>query len=117
MPAINQKTALQLQKQKLLDALQETESLTDALEFCGVSKSALCSFLFTDKTFQKSFDKIINLKLEIALIDTALKSRAANILSFSLINRLPKKYNKTKKEQVKEKQENQNQQIVYVQEN
>lgn len=90
------------EKEQFLFALQENETLSEALEFCGLTKSKLCTFLFKDKTFQKNFDKIINLKLEIALLETALKSRASNILTFSLINRLPKKYNKSKKEKSSE---------------
>ncbi len=85
-------------KQQFLQALTESESLCDALEACSMPRSILCGFLIKDKAFLKSFDKIINLKLEMALLETALKSKAAGVLSFSLVNRLPKKYNKTKKE-------------------
>lgn len=102
-------------KQNFLQALQEAESLSDALESCAMPKSMLCSFLIKDKTFLKSFDKIINLKLEMALLETALKSKSAGILSFSLVNRLPKKYNKTKKEPA-DKAEKSPAKIVYVQE-
>ena len=101
-------------KQQFLQSLEESESLSDALKACSMPKSLLCSFLIKDKTFLKSFDKIINMKLEMALLDTALKSKAAGILSFSLINRLPKKYNKTKKEPKTEEQSPAK--IVYVQE-
>jgi len=117
MPAKNTKNTQNLNplKEQFLEALQNAESLSDALEACAMPKSMLCNFLFKDKKFQKDFDKIINLKLEIALLETALKSKAAGILSFSLTNRLPKKYNKARKE---DKQESPAgvQQIVYVQE-
>ncbi|MDR1683935.1 MAG: hypothetical protein LBR90_00535, partial [Elusimicrobiota bacterium] len=85
-------------KQQFLEALANSETLAEALEVCSMPRGMLCGFLFKDKTFLKAFDKVINLKLEIALLETALKSKAAGVLSFSLTNRLPKKYNKTKKE-------------------
>jgi len=103
-------------KQQFIQALQEAESLSDALEACSMPKSLLCSFLIKDKAFLKSFDKIINLKLEMALLETALKSKSAGILSFSLINRLPKKYNKTKKESPSAESQKTPSKIVYVQE-
>ncbi|MDR0953194.1 MAG: hypothetical protein LBM71_03275 [Elusimicrobiota bacterium] len=101
-------------KEQFLQALQESDTLAEALELCSLPKSALCAFIFKDKVFAKTFDKIINLKLEIALLETALRSKSAGILSFSLTNRLPKKYNKAKKEAKEETQEAR--QIVYVQE-
>ena len=88
-----------LAKQNFLTILQKSLTLTQALEESSLDQGDLCRFLIEDKTFQKNFDKIINLKLELALLESALKSKAAGILSFSLINRLPKKYNKTKKEE------------------
>lgn len=88
-----------LAKQNFLNSLQKSLTLTQALEESALDQGDLCRFLIEDKTFQKAFDKIINLKLELALLESALKSKAAGILSFSLINRLPKKYNKTKKEE------------------
>ena len=88
-----------LAKQNFLNILQKSLTLTQALEESSLDQGDLCRFLIEDKTFQKNFDKIINLKLELALLESALKSKAAGILSFSLINRLPKKYNKTKKEE------------------
>lgn len=88
-----------LAKQNFLNILQKSLTLTQALEESTLDQGDLCRFLIEDKTFQKAFDKIINLKLELALLESALKSKAAGILSFSLINRLPKKYNKTKKEE------------------
>lgn len=103
-------------KQQFLQALTESESLCDALEACAMPRSVLCGFLIKDKTFLKSFDKIINLKLEMALLETALKSKAAGVLSFSLVNRLPKKYNKTKKESPAEGSAKTPSKIVYVQE-
>lgn len=89
----------ELAKQNFLNTLQNSLTLTQALEESSLDQGALCRFLIEDKTFQKKFDKIINLKLELALLESALKSKAAGILSFSLINRLPKKYNKAKKEE------------------
>ena len=86
-------------KQNFLNTLQKSLTLNQALEESALDQGDLCRFLIEDKTFQKNFDKIINLKLELALLESALKSKAAGILSFSLINRLPKKYNKTKKEE------------------
>ena len=86
-------------KEIFLKTLQKSLTLTQALEESSLDQGDLCRFLIEDKTFQKSFDKIINLKLELALLESALKSKAAGILSFSLINRLPKKYNKAKKEE------------------
>ena len=86
-------------KENFLNILQKSLTLTQALEESALDQGDLCRFLIEDKTFQKHFDKIINLKLELALLESALKSKAAGILSFSLINRLPKKYNKTKKEE------------------
>ena len=88
-----------LAKQNFLNILQKSLTLTQALEESSLDQGDLCRFLIEDKTFQKQFDKIINLKLELALLESALKSKAAGILSFSLINRLPKKYNKAKKEE------------------
>ena len=88
-----------LAKENFLKILQKSLTLTQALEESALDQGDLCRFLIEDKTFQKNFDKIINLKLELALLESALKSKAAGILSFSLINRLPKKYNKTKKEE------------------
>ena len=82
-------------KENFLKTLEESDTVAEALELSGFPKSLLCSALLKDKTFQKNFDKIINLKLEIALIEAALKSKAAGILCFSLTNRLPKKYNKS----------------------
>lgn len=91
--------AEKLTKENFLKILQKSLTLTQALEESSLDQGDLCRFLIEDKTFQKHFDKVINLKLELALIESALKSKAAGILSFSLINRLPKKYNKTKKEE------------------
>lgn len=92
------------EKSNFLSALLEADTLTEALELSALPKNLLFSFLFEDKKFLKQFDKIINLKLEIALIDTALKAKAANVLSFSLISRLPSKYNKNKKETQSQKE-------------
>lgn len=88
-------------KEKFLTILEESSTINEALELSNFPKSMLCSALLKDKTFQKNFDKIINLKLEIALIESALKSKTAGILCFSLTNRLPKKYNKSPKESAK----------------
>ena len=81
--------------------MEESDTVAEALELSAFPKSLVCSALLKDKTFQKNFDKIINLKLEIALIEAALKSKAAGILCFSLTNRLPKKYNKSPKQEGK----------------
>jgi len=91
-------TSAKLIQQKFLQALQNADSLSEALDACAMPKSALYALLFKNKSFQKAFDKIINLKLEITLIETALKSKTPAVLSFSLTNRLPKKYNKSKKD-------------------
>ncbi len=88
-------------KENFLKTLQESDSVTEALEASAFPKHLLCSALSKDKSFLKAFDKIINLKLEIALIEAALKSKTAGILCFSLTNRLPKKYNKSPKESPK----------------
>lgn len=88
-------------KENFLKTLEESDTVAEALELSGFPKSLLCSALLKDKTFQKNFDKIINLKLEIALIEAALKSKAAGILCFSLTNRLPKKYNKSPRQEGK----------------
>ena len=102
-------------KQNFLETLQNADSLAEALEISALPKHLLCGFLLKDKSFQKAFDKIINLKLEIALLDAALKSKAAGVLSFSLSNRVPKKYNKTKKDKDDESPK-EPKQIVYVSE-
>lgn len=104
------------EKEKFLSALLETDTLTEALEISALPKNLLFTFLFDDKKFLKQFDKIINLKLEIALVETALKAKAANILSFSLMSRLPNKYNKNKKES-KDTKENQITKIIYDEQN
>ena len=104
------------EKEKFLSALLETDTLTEALEISALPKNLLFTFLFDDKKFLKQFDKIINLKLEIALVETALKAKAANILSFSLMSRLPNKYNKNKKE-AKDTKENQITKIIYDKQN
>lgn len=101
-------------KQKFLDALEQSDTLCEALDLCALPKNMLCHFLIKDKKFLKDFDKIVNLKLEIALLESALKSKSAGILSFSLINRLPKKYNKTKKEAPAKEAQPSVSQIVYV---
>ncbi|MBO7605245.1 MAG: hypothetical protein J6S61_02090 [Elusimicrobiaceae bacterium] len=101
------------EKQNFLSVLLEADTLTEALENSALPKNLLFTFLFDDKNFLKQFDKIINLKLEIALVETALKAKAANILSFSLMSRLPNKYNKNKKENSKELQEPQITKIIY----
>ncbi len=101
-------------KQKFLDALEQSDTLCEALEISCLPKNMLCHFLIKDKEFLKEFDKIVNLKLEIALLESALKSKSAGILSFSLINRLPKKYNKTKKEAPSKESQPAPSQIVYV---
>ncbi len=111
------KDKLKNEKENFLSALLETDTLTEALEISGLPKNKLFTFLFDDKKFLKQFDKIINLKLEIALVDTALKAKAANVLSFSLMSRLPNKYNKNKKESSKESQEPQITKIIYDEQN
>lgn len=103
-------------KQNFLNILQKSLTLTQALEESSLDQGDLCRFLIEDKTFQKQFDKIINLKLELALLESALKSKAAGILSFSLINRLPKKYNKTKKEDKLEASNSAPTKIIYFEE-
>jgi len=105
------------EKDNFLSALLETDTLSEALELSALPKNMLFSFLSEDKKFLKQFDKIINLKLEIALVDTALKAKAANILSFSLISRLPNKYNKNKKDTQKDTKENQITKIIYDEQN
>ena len=105
------------EKQNFLSALLEADTLTEALENSALPKNLLFTFLFDDKNFLKQFDKIINLKLEIALLETALKAKAANILSFSLMSRLPNKYNKNKKETQKDSKENQITKIIYDEQN
>ena len=105
------------EKQNFLSALLETDTLTEALEISALPKNLLFTFLFDDKNFSKQFDKIINLKLEIALVDTALKAKAANVLSFSLMSRLPNKYNKNKKDTSKDLQEPQITKIIYDEQN
>ena len=104
-------------KADFLSALLEADTLSEALELSALPKNILFSFLFEDKKFLKQFDKIINLKLEIALIDTALKAKAANILSFSLISRLPNKYNKNKKDIAKDPKESPITKIIYDEQN
>lgn len=103
-----------LAKQNFLNILQKSLTLTQALEESSLDQGDLCRFLIEDKTFQKQFDKIINLKLELALLESALKSKAAGILSFSLINRLPKKYNKTKKEEKTPSDNTMPTKIIYI---
>ena len=105
-----------LAKEKFLNILQKSLTLTQALEESSLDQGDLCRFLIEDKTFQKQFDKIINLKLELALLESALKSKAAGILSFSLINRLPKKYNKTKKEEKTSPNNTTPTKIIYIEE-
>lgn len=105
------------EKQNFLSALLEADTLTEALENSALPKNLLFTFLFDDKNFSKQFDKIINLKLEIALVDTALKAKAANVLSFSLMSRLPNKYNKNKKEISKDLAEPQITKIIYDEQN
>lgn len=105
------------EKQNFLSALLEADTLTEALENSALPKNLLFTFLFDDKNFLKQFDKIVNLKLEIALLETALKAKAANILSFSLMSRLPNKYNKNKKESSKDTSENQITKIIYDEQN
>ena len=105
------------EKQNFLSALLEADTLTEALENSALPKNLLFTFLFDDKNFLKQFDKIVNLKLEIALLETALKAKAANILSFSLMSRLPNKYNKNKKETSKNTDENQITKIIYDEQN
>lgn len=105
-----------LAKQNFLNILQKSLTLTQALEESTLDQGDLCRFLIEDKTFQKHFDKIINLKLELALLESALKSKAAGILSFSLINRLPKKYNKAKKEEKTPSDNTMPRKIIYIEE-
>lgn len=105
------------EKQNFLSALLESDTLTEALENSALPKNLLFTFLFDDKNFLKQFDKIVNLKLEIALLETALKAKAANILSFSLMSRLPNKYNKNKKENLKDTSANQITKIIYDEQN
>jgi hypothetical protein len=112
-PTPHAKDKFKQEKQNFLSALLEADTLTEALENSALPKNLLFTFLFEDKHFLKQFDKIINLKLEIALIDTALKAKAANILSFSLISRLPNKYNKNKKDTPKDLAEPQITKIIY----
>ncbi len=117
-PVTDKKTddKFKTEKEKFLSTLLETDTLTEALEISALPKNLLFTFLFDDKKFLKQFDKIINLKLEIALVETALKAKAANILSFSLMSRLPNKYNKNKKE-AKDTKENQITKIIYDEQN
>ena len=105
------------EKQNFLSALLEADTLTEALENSALPKNLLFTFLFDDKNFLKQFDKIVNLKLEIALLETALKAKAANILSFSLMSRLPNKYNKTKRETGKDLKETPPTTIIYDEQN
>ena len=112
-PDHNAKDKFTQEKQNFLSALLEADTLTEALENSALPKNLLFTFLFDDKNFLKQFDKIINLKLEIALVETALKAKAANILSFSLMSRLPNKYNKNKKDNLKDLQEPQITKIIY----
>ena len=112
-PPAHTKDKFKQEKQNFLSALLEADTLTEALENSALPKNLLFTFLFDDKNFLKQFDKIINLKLEIALVETALKAKAANILSFSLMSRLPNKYNKNKKENSKDLQEPQITKIIY----
>ncbi len=116
-PTPNTKDKFAQEKQNFLSALLEAETLTEALEISTLPKNLLFTFLFDDKNFLKQFDKIINLKLEIALVDTALKAKAANVLSFSLMSRLPNKYNKNKKDTSKDLQEPQITKIIYDEQN
>ena len=109
----NTKDKFKQEKQNFLSALLAADTLTEALENSALPKNLLFTFLFDDKNFLKQFDKIINLKLEIALVETALKAKAANILSFSLMSRLPNKYNKNKKDNSKDLQEPQITKIIY----
>jgi len=110
---VHNKDKFKQEKQNFLSALLEADTLTEALENSALPKNLLFTFLFDDKNFLKQFDKIINLKLEIALVETALKAKAANILSFSLMSRLPNKYNKNKKENLKDLHEPQITKIIY----
>ncbi len=112
-PTTHTKDKFKQEKQNFLSALLEADTLTEALENSALPKNLLFTFLFDDKNFLKQFDKIINLKLEIALVETALKAKAANILSFSLMSRLPNKYNKNKKDNLKDLQEPQITKIIY----
>lgn len=112
-PTPHTKDKFTQEKQNFLSALLEADTLSEALENSNLPKNLLFTFLFEDKHFLKQFDKIINLKLEIALVDTALKAKAANILSFSLMSRLPNKYNKNKKDPSRDLTEPQITKIIY----
>ncbi|ACC98402.1 hypothetical protein Emin_0847 [Elusimicrobium minutum Pei191] len=83
-------------KINFLTHLQNALNIEAALELTGLQAIKLFSFLQKDKVFARRFDQIINLKLEIAFLDSALKTKSPTILSFALTNRLGEKYNKTK---------------------
>ncbi len=100
-------------KDTFLQILHSSASIKEALEEANLEKGIFNQMLFEDKKFKQQFDDIINQKLELALLDSALRASSSTILTFSLTNRMPDKYkgrNTITPESVMP------QQIVYVQE-
>ncbi|MGB2579341.1 hypothetical protein AAIR98_001260 [Elusimicrobium simillimum] len=83
-------------KKAFLKELQKPQSVEAALEAAGLEFMRFYGYLEKDREFSAKFDSIVNLKLELAFLDAALKTKSASILSFALSNRLPEKYNKSK---------------------
>ncbi|MCX5783771.1 MAG: hypothetical protein NTW04_04970 [Elusimicrobia bacterium] len=66
-------------------------SVADAVRKSGAAMHELFSLLRRDKNFRAEFEAVLNQRLEISAIDSALKGKIS-VLSFLLCNRLPAKY-------------------------
>ena len=111
--AVKKKPDTKLIKESFLQILHSSASIKEALEEDNLEKGIFNQMLYEDSKFKQQFDDIINQKLELALLDSALRASSSTILTFSLTNRMPEKY---KGRTAVNPETVMPQQIVYVQE-
>lgn len=85
LPAENAKTAF-------LRALPRCGGVAHAIKESGIEPCLLYYCLQNDEAFRREFDRAINTKLELELIDRTLEGKPAGLFGFTLPALMPEKY-------------------------
>ncbi len=83
-------------KNKFLNLLKKNNSITETLVESNLMEERFFFALKNDPDFLRAFDEIINFKLEVAFLETVLKSKTPTLITFALSSRLGEKYSKNK---------------------
>ncbi|MDD4005401.1 MAG: hypothetical protein PHW69_09420 [Elusimicrobiaceae bacterium] len=79
-------------KTAFLRALPRAGGVAHAIKESGIEPCLLYYCLEHDEAFRREFDRAVNTKLELELIDRTLEGKPAGLFSFTLPARMPEKY-------------------------